>query len=193
MAYPDHLLADGETVARRLHPHWITLVAPILIFVVVVGVGSYVAAIVPDNVAQTGLRLSILGVGVVVLIWLVLRPLLIWRTTHYVVTTNRVMIRTGVLKHVGRDIPLSRINDVSFEQGLFDRIIGSGTLVIESAGEHGQETLANVPDADDVQQLINRVAEEHETHRRHGDGYGYPPGQAYPEDPYGSTEPIPPN
>jgi uncharacterized membrane protein YdbT with pleckstrin-like domain len=158
--FPDRQLASDEEVVKHLHPHWLTLVFPVLIFLVTVGLGGFLLAIVPAGDLQPWLRLAIGVVGGILLLWFVLGPVLVWKTTHYVITSQRVLIRTGVLRHVGRDIPMQRINDVSFEQTLFDRIIGAGTLTVESAGEHGQTILKNIPHSDDVQQTINRLVNE---------------------------------
>ncbi|HEX3813944.1 MAG TPA: PH domain-containing protein [Mycobacteriales bacterium] len=178
MSYPDKLLVEDERVAKHLHPHWITLVVPVLIFLIDVGLGTFLATIVPDGSAKTPLRLVIAVVGVVILIWFVLVPLIRWRCTHYVVTTHRVLIRTGVLRQQDIEIQLRRLNDVRSVRTLADRLIGAGTLTLESAGEHGQETLRNVPKADQVQNLINRLSEE-DANRRGG---GYGPPSASPED-----------
>lgn len=160
MPYPDNRLSDDEEVVKHLHPHWITLVGPVLIFLVTVGLGAFVASIAPSGSAQNPIRIAVLAVGVVVLVRFVLVPVLRWRTTHYVITTHRVLIRRGILSHKGTDIPLKRLNDVAFEQSLVDRILGAGTLMLESAGEHGQEVLVNIPHADHMQQLLNRLVEE---------------------------------
>ena len=166
MSYPEKLLATDEEVVEHLHPHWITLVPATLWFILVcaaAGVGVYFA---PDHgTKRTVVLLVILVVGVVLLLVLSLPPWIRWRTTHFVLTTHRVLIRRGVLTHTGRDIALQRINDVAFTQSLWDRLVGAGTLVIESAGEHGQEQLKNVPHSDDVQQTLNRLIEEDDIRR----------------------------
>jgi uncharacterized membrane protein YdbT with pleckstrin-like domain len=157
-----------------------------------VGVGAYLAAIVPSGAVEKPLRIAVAAVVLVVVLWLVVGPLLTWRTTHYVITTHRVLIRTGILHHVGRDIPLQRINDVAFEQTLWERLIGAGSLTVESAGERGQETLRDIPHSDRIQQLLNRLIEEDQDRRvreayaaglGHGQGQ-YPGGGAAPADPY---------
>jgi len=99
-------------------------------------------------------------VGLGLLSWLTFTPWMAWRTTHYVFTTHRVLIRRGVLRHDGRDISLQRINDVGFSQSLWDRIVKAGTLTIESAGEQGQESLRYIPRSDAMQQLLNRLIEQ---------------------------------
>jgi uncharacterized membrane protein YdbT with pleckstrin-like domain len=159
VAYPEQLLADDERVVKHLHPHWITLLGPTVLFVVVVGLGSFLAAIVPDGSAQQTVRIGIGAVAALTVLVTVLVPYLRWRTTHYVLTTHRLMTRVGILNHTGRDVPLNRINNAMYEQSFWERIINSGTLVVESAGEDGQQVFKNIPDADRTQQLINRLVE----------------------------------
>lgn len=172
MAYPDQLLADDEKVVKHLHPHWITLLFPTLLLIVIVGLASFLAAIVPGGGAQDILRLVIVGVAVVAVVVVFLVPYLRWRTTHYVLTTHRLMTRIGILNHTGRDVPLNRINNAMYEQSVWERLINSGTLVVESAGEDGQQTFRNIPDADQTQQLINRLVEgDHDRRTRNAARY----------------------
>ncbi len=96
-----------------------------------------------------------------------IRPWLRWVTTSYVVTTHRVVIRAGIVSRTGRDVPLQRLNDVTFHHGLVERLLfRSGTLTIESAGERGQVVLDDVPRVEDVQSTIYRLAEEDDVRRR---------------------------
>jgi uncharacterized membrane protein YdbT with pleckstrin-like domain len=186
VAYPEKILADDEEVVEHLHPHWITLVPATLWFVVICGVGGFVLAEIYGNLdAGTGrtiLVVAVIVVGVLALCWLSFAPWIRWRTTHYVFTTHRVLIRRGVLRHTGRDIALQRINDVAFSQSLWDRLVRAGTLTIESAGEHGQEDLTDIPRSDQMQQTLNRLIEQDGDRRaRQAYGYGqYPPTQQYP-------------
>jgi uncharacterized membrane protein YdbT with pleckstrin-like domain len=158
--YPDKLLADDEEVVRHLHPHWVTLFWPIVAFLVVVGGASYGAALVPDGPRQGMVRLVVAGFAVLLLARAVVRPVLRWRTTHYVVTTHRLLFREGILARRGRDIGLSRITDVSYCQTLWERLISSGTLTIESAGDGGATVLRRIPDSEGVQQLLAHMVEE---------------------------------
>lgn len=172
MPYPDQLLADDERVVKHLHPHWVTLVTPTALLLVVVGLASFLAAITPDGSLQTVVRLVIVAVAVAALIVVALVPYLRWRTTHYVLTTHRLMTRVGILSHTGRDVPLNRINNAMYEQSLLERVINSGTLVVESAGEDGQQVFKHIPDADQTQQLINRLVEgDHERRSRNAARY----------------------
>ncbi len=172
MAYPDKLLADDEEVVEHLHPHWITLVPAVVIFIVVCAVSGVALAYLPDasthHSAHQYLLIAVLVIALLLVLWLCVGPVVRWRSTHYVITTHRVLIRRGVLNHVGRDITLARINDVAYEQSIWDRIVRAGSLTIESAGEHGQETLVDIPRANEVQQTLNRLIEADSTRRAHG-------------------------
>jgi uncharacterized membrane protein YdbT with pleckstrin-like domain len=164
--YPEKVLANDEKVVEHLHPHWITLVPATLWLIVICAAGGAGIGFAPHSGHKVYV-IAIIVVGVILLAWLSFRPWLAWRTTHYVFTTHRVLIRRGVLKRTGRDIALQRISDVSFTQSLWDRMVGAGTLTIESAGEHGQETLTNIPRSDQQQQTLNHLIEQ-DSDRRGG-------------------------
>ncbi|MFN2518722.1 MAG: PH domain-containing protein [Jatrophihabitantaceae bacterium] len=190
MAYPEKILADDEKVVEHLHPHWITLVPATLWFIAICAAAGVGIAFAPDN--GTG-RLVVIGlivvVGLALLSWLTFKPWIDWRTTHYVFTTHRVLIRTGVLRHDGRDVSLQRINDVGFSQSLLDRIVKAGTLTIESAGEQGQEALRNIPRSDSMQQTLNRLIEQDGERRAR---MNYPPPPGYQQPPPGYQQGPPP-
>src|SRR5829696_10412416 len=102
-------------------------------------------------------NIGILAVGAVALalfLWLAFWPFVIWRSTHFVFTNERVMLREGVINRLQRDIPLTRVNDVSSSQNLLDRLLGCGKLTVESAGERGQSVLANIPKVVRVQKVV---------------------------------------
>ncbi|UOY01196.1 PH domain-containing protein [Blastococcus sp. PRF04-17] len=172
MPYPDKLLADDEEVVAHLHPHWLTVFWPVVRFLLIVGGASFGTALIPAGPQQGLLRMLVLAIAVVLLFFTVLIPWLRWRTTHYVVTTHRLLFRQGILARSGRDIALSRITDVSFRQSLWERMIRSGTLAIESAGDSGATVLRQIPDSDRVQQLLNHMVEE-DADRRAQESAGY--------------------
>ena len=159
MAFPKRLLAEDEDVVLDLHPHWKSLIVPILLVPVVCGVASYVAFILPDGAARTPLRYAIAVVAVLLLLRFSLWPYVRWQSTRYVLTTRRVVIRQGVFGRSGRDIPLTRVNDVSFRHSFIERLLRCGTLTIESAGEHGQVVLPEVPTVEIVQREVYKRVE----------------------------------
>ncbi|CCG04974.1 PH domain-containing protein [Blastococcus saxobsidens] len=172
MPYPDRLLTDDEEVVRHLHPHGLTIFWPVVLFLLVVGGASFGAALVPPGPQQGMVRLGIVGLAGLLLVVLVVVPLLRWRTTHYVVTTHRLLFREGILARRGRDLGLSRITDVSYSQTLWERIVRSGTLTIETAGDGGATVLRQIPDSGGVQQLLAYMIEE-DADRRAQEHAGY--------------------
>jgi uncharacterized membrane protein YdbT with pleckstrin-like domain len=118
-----------------------------------------------------------------------------WATTHFVLTTERLIFRTGVVAKFGREIPLERINDVTFSQSLFERMIGAGDLLLESAGEHGQSRFSNIRDPEAVQLEIYRQMEANDRRRA---GYAATQPQAAVLDhsghaPHADRTPTPPS
>lgn len=177
MGFPENVLAKGEKVERDLHPHWLTVVVPTIFGLLLAAACIAVVGVTPDD--ETGNRIQWVAVAVFVLVAVpaVFVPYLRWRTTHYVITSHRVMVRRGILTKNGKDITLSKITDVSFQQTVVDRIIGAGSLHIESAGDSPDENLTNIPRSNEVQQLINRLIDEDDLRRRsHGRGVAAAPG-----------------
>ncbi len=155
MAYPDDLLSPSEHVVIHKHPHWKMLLLPVLVFLVVVGLGAFLAALVSDLSWAFVARVAIVVVALVLVWWLTLIPVIRWRTTHFIVTSDRVMYREGVLKRTGLDIPLTRINSVRFEHSLLDRVLGCGTLIIESASDEPLE-FDDIPGVEKVHSMLYR-------------------------------------
>jgi uncharacterized membrane protein YdbT with pleckstrin-like domain len=197
VGFPENVLAKGEKVERDLHPHWLTVVVPTIFGLLLAAACIAVAVVTPDD--ETGNRIQWIAVAVLVVFAIpaVVVPYLRWRTTHYVITSHRVMVRRGILTKNGKDITLSKITDVSFQQTVLDRIIRSGSLHIESAGDSPDENLSNIPRSNEVQQLINRLIDEDDLRRRtHGRGIPDEPGSdpafAAGEDGYSDhTRPVP--
>ena len=114
-----------------------------------------------------GLRVSSLGwaavvVAVPLLVVLSLVPFLRWVTSTYTVTNRRLITRQGILTRTGRDIPLFRINDVAYEKGLLDRLLGCGTLIISDATEKAGVVLPDIPNVEQVQLQISDLLFTHD-------------------------------
>ncbi|MFE6614503.1 PH domain-containing protein [Amycolatopsis sp. NPDC057786] len=157
MAYPDDLLSENEHVVVHSHPHFKMLIFPFLALIITLGVGIWLAVVAKDAAAPWDLisEIAIAAVGLGLVVWLFLAPFVRWRTTHFIVTTDRLIAREGVLKRTGIDIPLSRINSVQFEHGLLDRVFGCGTLVIESASDEPLK-FDDIPKVERVHTVIYR-------------------------------------
>jgi uncharacterized membrane protein YdbT with pleckstrin-like domain len=167
MPFPQRLLAEDETIVLDLHPHWKQLVLPSMLLPVIVGITTYLLFLLPSGSLHTPGQWAVVVVAAVVLLRFSVWPWVTWQTTRYVLTTRRVIIRRGVFGRSGRDIPLTRVNDVSFHHTLFERMLRCGTLTIESAGEHGQVVLPEVPNVELTQREVYRCVEE-ETRRLGG-------------------------
>jgi uncharacterized membrane protein YdbT with pleckstrin-like domain len=156
----DPTLTEDEHLVLMLHPHWKTLIRPVSVAVLVVAAALIAEVLIPSNSGAAVERLVVAAVAILaVMLWLIV-PVLRWRTTTYELTTRRLRVRSGIATRRGRDIPLARINDVSFEKGLLDRLLGSGRLVVESAGEHGQILLNDIPRVEFTQATLFRLVEE---------------------------------
>jgi membrane protein YdbS with pleckstrin-like domain len=155
--YPRKLLNDYETVALDLHPHWWHFAEPALALVASIVVSIVLLAV--D--APTWLKVLLLALIVASAIWMLVR-FLQWRTTNFVITSDRVIFRHGVVSKSGIEIPLERVNSVHFSQSLFERMIGAGDLLIESGAEGGQQRFTDVRNPDQVQNLIHSQMELNE-------------------------------
>jgi uncharacterized membrane protein YdbT with pleckstrin-like domain len=156
----DPSLSDGEQFVLRLHPHWKTLIGPFFLLAVVIVAAIAALLLLPvgsgGDVAREAVG-ALLLIGVIA--WGAV-PLLRWKTTSYELTTRRLRLRRGVLTRSGRDFPLIRISDVSFSHGILDRLLGCGRLVVESAGEHGQLVLNEIPQVERVQATLFQLVED---------------------------------
>jgi uncharacterized membrane protein YdbT with pleckstrin-like domain len=163
MAYPQKLLSDGEVIVHEMRPHWRSLVFPAFWLIVIAGAGAFLAGKVDGT-----LRWIVLGIALALLVWLVVIPFLTWISSQYVITNRRIITRSGILARRGRDMPLSKVNDVSFSYGVIDRMLGCGTIDVQSAGENQGIIIANVPHVEDIQREISRLHEEDDARRRRG-------------------------
>jgi membrane protein YdbS with pleckstrin-like domain len=154
-------LSPGEYLVFRMHPHWKTVLRPFLVLALIVAVALTLLVVLPAGADRAPVRIAIGALSVLAAIAWCLVPLLRWRATSYELTSRRLRLRSGVLTRTGRDFPLARISDVSFTQGPLDRLLRCGRLIVESAGEHGQLVLANLPHARAAQsELFRLVGEE---------------------------------
>ena len=157
MAYPQDTLARDETLVLHRHPHWKALIVPVLALILVsAAVGgawwwSSTMDLTDDTRTIVGIVSGVVWAGLVA--WLVIAPLIRWCTTHFVITDRRVMFRTGVFTRSGIDIPMARINSVQFRHDLIDRILRTGTLIIESASDDPLE-FNDIPQVERVHALL---------------------------------------
>lgn len=150
------LISTDEYVVVRTRTHAKALIWPAIGLVVLGGLVGSGAAVVPSGYRPAG-QIVVVSLGLLVAVWLIARPFLSWLTTTYVLTTHRLITRSGVLHRVGKDLPLIRVNDVSYDQGLIDRVFGCGTLVVQTAGENGTIAVVDVPDVRHVHAVLGEL------------------------------------
>ena len=161
MTYPQKLLSDGEVVEFELRPHFRALIVPVIVLLAIVFVGSWMFFWTDNTVA----RWIIVIIAAALFIPFVLVAFLRWITTQYVFTNRRIITRQGMLTRQGRDMPLSKVNNVSFEISVMGRILNYGTLTIESANE-SDLVIEDVPDVEKVQREVYSMHEDDDERRR---------------------------
>lgn len=156
MRYPYNHLTNGETVLVHQHPHWKTLIPPGLATLVVVAGCAYLAALAAGSQLQPVAWIALGVVAAVAVAWFGLGRWLRWKTTHFVLTTDQIMFREGILSRTGMNIPLHRIASVQTEIDLNDRLFGCGTLVVESASAEPLR-FNDIPAVEHTHTLLNHA------------------------------------
>jgi uncharacterized membrane protein YdbT with pleckstrin-like domain len=150
--FPPKLLNDDETIAVDLHPHWFHFAEPAFSLLGSLILGIIVLTLDPGTLKDVlGWIALVLIVGTA--LWTVQRYIT-WRTSHFVITNDRIIYRSGFISKSGVDIPLERVNNVIFNQGILERMLGAGDLLIESAGESGQQRFTDIRKPDQIQKKI---------------------------------------
>jgi len=155
MAFPNRLLIEGEELVMDLRPHWIALVMP-----AVATVATLAVMLVLYRAFDEPILDNVVGIaGTLFLLAYPVRKLVAWLTSHFVVTSDRIIHRRGFIAKYSMEVPLEAINDVRFEQGIVDRIIGAGTLVVQSASEAGRQVFDHIRKPEVVQKTIYHQGE----------------------------------
>jgi uncharacterized membrane protein YdbT with pleckstrin-like domain len=154
------LLNEREDIVLDLHPHWWFFAPPLLALIAAIVVGGLALTLTDAAWVQVPVGIIVLGF----LMWFGIRYSR-WITTNFVVTTDRLIYRHGVLAKHGIEIPLDRVNTVFFRQSIFERIVRSGDLVIESASETGRQAFSNVRNPSAVQNEVYRQIEANENRK----------------------------
>jgi membrane protein YdbS with pleckstrin-like domain len=168
VAFPTRLLVDGEELILDLRPHWIALVMPTVVAIATVAVMSILYETFDEQILDV-----IVGIaGTLFLLMYSVRRYVDWATSHFVVTSDRIIHRRGWIAKYSMEVPLEAINDVRFEQGVLDRVIGAGTLVVQSASEAGRQVFDHIRNPEDVQRTIYHQGEMNQQRMM---GRGTPP------------------
>ncbi len=160
MGLPHDQLGSGEQIVLDLHEHWKHLLGAILICLAALAGLIAVLLLSPETGFLAWLDalgwVAFAGVVLIFGVW----PTLEWWKRTYTLTNRRLAMRRGIVRRSGRDIPLDRINDVAFDQGLLDRVFGAGTLKVSAASEEGTVVLRDIPDIHQVSLRMGELARE---------------------------------
>lgn len=202
MGYPQKLLSDGESVQFEMRPHWRALLIPIIVLIAVLFGLFFLLRLFTDTfsgvLGDAGTWIAWI-VAAFIVVFFVIRPFLYWVTTQYVFTNRRIIVRSGLIARHGRDLPLSKVNNVSFDISAGGRILNYGVLTIDTASDEPL-IIADVPDVEEIQREVNRLHEEDDQRRREsaisdiasaGLANPTPPPAAAPPPPPASSTPPP--
>jgi uncharacterized membrane protein YdbT with pleckstrin-like domain len=168
MPFPRRLLIEGEDLVLDRRPHWVALLGPALVAIVGLAVAWWLSTLM-DSAAWLPWVVYV----VLLLVYPVPR-LVSWLTSNFAVTSDRVIHREGFIAKRSMEIPLEAINDVRFDQGIIDRMLGAGTLVIQSASEQGRQVFDNIRDPEGVQRTIYQEGERNKERMYQGRGAATP-------------------
>ena len=183
MGYPTKLLGEGEVIEFEMKPHWRGLILPVIYLILTVFIGAWLFTLMGgwDNIVETIGRPAIIIIGLIIFFVWVLRPFLEWLSTEYVFTNRRIITRAGVIAKKGRDMPLSKVNNVSFDIGVLGRFLNYGVLEITSASDENL-VISDVPNVEVIQRDVYRLHEQDDERRRKRSaeqgGDPYPPADS---------------
>ncbi len=149
------LLGADEHVVLRMRTHAKAMILPAAALILdgaLLGVGT---ALVPSDYRPGGQYAVVLATSALALWWSVI-PFARWRSRTYTITNHRLITREGLLNKTGKDLPLMRVNDVSYQRSLMDRMLGCGTLYVQTAAE-GALVLRDVPEVERVHMTMSEL------------------------------------
>lgn len=173
MPFPRRLLIENEELVLELRPHWIAIVVPAIVTILVVAGWILALTYAPeDGTSRSIVVWGASAIGVFLLIAFPVRKFIAWATSYFVVTSDRVIHREGWIAKRSMEIPLEAINDVRFHQGVFERLIGAGDLIISSASEFGRQVFGDIRNPEEVQKAISHQGELNKERMYRGGGRG---------------------
>lgn len=170
MAYPQKLLATGEEIQFELRPHWRAVIVPMIWLIATVFVGTWLFFMTDISWLRWVIAIAML----VLIVWRTIVRFLQWITTQYVFTNRRVITRMGLVTRKGRDMPLSKVVNVTFEVPAMGRVLNYGRLIIQTAGDDSDLVINDVPNVESIQRDVYELYEADDMRRRQAGPSGAP-------------------
>jgi len=174
VAFPRRLLTEGEALVADVHPHWSFLGWTAI--AVVVPVAALVALSVAWPAAPLVVAWILGAILALSMAWFAGR-LVRWRSTQLVVTSSRVVQRSGVLGRRGLEVRLTRINEISYHQSILERLTGQGRLFLDVGGDRGVVAFNHVPRPAALAAVIHEQIEDPGMSRQSSPGAADPAGE----------------
>jgi len=144
-------LHPGEQIVFEGHPSWRSVLAFYVIGVALVGAAVAVGAL------ASGTVVAVLA-GAAVLLLVVLVGLVKRMATRYMITTERLHIRRGILAKKTQETRIQRVQNVNTDQSFFERIMQVGTVDFDTAGSDDSEfRFVGVGNPEEVVRAVDRA------------------------------------
>ncbi len=157
MALPRKFLNEDEELLAELRPHWIFLFGPLFTSI---GVWAAIIVLVVLWTNPPGwTNYPIIVIALIPGLWLLGR-FVRWKSYTVALTSTRILVRQGILGRDTVQLRLQRITEVNIRQELIERLLGTGSLVIDVQGEDDSLTLEYMRKPAIVQRVINSQINE---------------------------------
>lgn len=147
-------LASDERLLWQGAPGWSNFLGMLSFAVLLVAGGGAIPFVPAEPVPGIGAASAILiGLALVVFAVVVVQR----ATRRYTVTTQRAIVEQGLLSRHVFEIELANVRDLQLRQSVWERVLGTGTLEISSAGRDTAEVVfAGVPSPDQVKEFVRQ-------------------------------------
>ena len=163
-------MLPGESLILKLHQHWIVLIKSLIIPILLVIIGIVGDFTFFKDVGVNHFRIiASLIVAAIAGLWLIV-VWIRWQATAYTLTSQRIILETGVFGRSSKIIPIDRVQDCSTKETVLGRMLGYGRVEVDAAGASGAEVLAHLPNPGSFRDHVFMQSEQ----RRGGSG-GAPP------------------
>ena len=144
-------LLPGEEIVFDGHPSWRAILGFYVVgFLAAVAVGVLVGVLAGTT---AGVAVLLAALALLLLIGFVRRV-----QTHYVVTSQRLRIRRGILARHVQQTQIDRLQNVNTAQSLLERVLGVGTVDFDTAGtEDSDFAFRGIADPDAVVAAVDRA------------------------------------
>jgi uncharacterized membrane protein YdbT with pleckstrin-like domain len=145
MSYVEKSLVPGETLLYQTRHHWMVLLGPLLISLVMaaLAVGLLVESMQANKGKGVAAGASATGVHAMALVGVFLLTVAIAtfaygvakrNATEMAVTNKRVLVKTGMASRRTLDLMLSRVESIGVEETFLGRMIGFGSVIVRGTG-----------------------------------------------------------